>query len=113
MLRRSTLRVMAVKHSTSITSKNLKSLLPSFLHEISKRQEERPDLILATWPSIIGSRLAPMTQAVSFSGGFLTVKVKNSSLLSLLAQHERPKLLKQLRKKFPSVTIRNIRFHIG
>jgi len=73
----------------------------------------RPDLILAAWPSIIGERLAPMTKTVSFVDGVLTIKVRNSSLLSLLAQHEKPRLLKELRKKFPSAAIRNIRFHIG
>ncbi|NGX39749.1 MAG: hypothetical protein KR126chlam1_01082 [Chlamydiae bacterium] len=104
---------MAATRLTSVTSKNLKALLPSFLHRLGKRQEERPDLIIAVWPSLIGERLAPMTRAVSFEGGVLTVKVKNSSLLSLLTQHERPRLLKQLRKKFPNVTIRNIRFCIG
>lgn len=104
---------MRDKCFTTPTSKNMKSLLPSVLRSISKRHQQRPDLILAAWPGVIGERLAPMTKAVSFDNGFLTIKVRNSSLLSLLAQHERSRLLKELRAKFPNATIRNIRFIIG
>jgi len=104
---------MRDKNLTTPTSRNIKSLLPSVLRSIAKRHEQRPDLILAAWPSLIGERLAPMTKAVSFENGFLTIKVRNSSLLSLLAQHERSRLLKELRANFPNATIRNIRFIIG
>ncbi len=104
---------MAAKNPTAITSKNLKQLLPSILRDIGRSHQLRPDLILAAWPALIGERLAPMTQAVSLEEGVLTVKVKNSSLLSLLAQHESSRLIKELRKKFPNANIRNIRFCIG
>ena len=104
---------MAGRNRTAPTSRHLKHLLPKFLKAIGKRHEERPDLILAAWETLIGPRLAPMTKAVSFIDGFLNVKVRNSSLLSLLAQHERKRLLKELRQKFPNATIRNIRFFIG
>jgi hypothetical protein len=73
----------------------------------------RPDLILAAWPAIIGERLAPMTKAVAFVDGMLTIKVRNSSLLSLLAHQEHARILRELRKKFPNANIRNIRFCIG
>ena len=104
---------MANKIPTATTSKSLRQLLPSVLRQIGRRHEERPDLILAAWPSLIGERLSPMTKAVSFVDGVLTIKVRNSSLLSLLAQHERPRLLRELRMKFPNATIRNFRFCIG
>ncbi|MBS0628997.1 MAG: DUF721 domain-containing protein [Verrucomicrobia bacterium] len=104
---------MAAKSATATTSKNLKALLPSIMRDIGRCHQERPDLILAAWPLLIGERLAPMTKAASFEEGILTVKVRNSSLLSLLAQHESVRLLKELRKKFPNANIRNIRFIIG
>jgi len=104
---------MAAKNPTALTSKNLKQLLPSVIRRIGRSQQDRPDLILAAWPDLIGKRLSPMTKAVSFVEGVLTVRVSNSSLLSLLAQHECPRLLKELRKKFPNVKIRTIRFCVG
>lgn len=104
---------MVSRTRTALTTRNLKQLLPTFLKAVGKRHEQRPDLILAAWPDLIGPRLAPMTRAVSFIDGFLNVKVRSSSLLSLLAQHERKRLLKQLRQMFPNATIRNIQFTIG
>ncbi len=99
--------------NTDPTSKELSKLLPEWLSYISSRFQDRPDQVLLAWKEVIGERLAPMTQAVSFIDGILTVKVKNSSLYSLLVQHEKMKLLEQLRSKVPSVDIRNITFRLG
>lgn len=91
----------------------LKALLPGFLERLSHKQSQRPDLVLVAWPEIIGEKLAPMTKAVLFDKGVLHIKVKNSTLLSLLVQHERPKLLARLKSKFPEVEIQNITFRLG
>ena len=104
---------MAARKETALTSREIKHLLPTFLRAVGKKHQERPDLILAAWPEVLGPRLAPMTRAVSFIEGHLNIKVRNSSLLSLLVQHERKRLLKELRQKFPNATIRNIQFTIG
>ncbi len=98
---------------TQRTGKELKKLLPELLGDIGAGRADRPDLIIAAWQEIIGPRLAPYTEAVSFRDGILTVKVKNSTLYSLLSQHEKSRLLKSLHEKFPSVTIKNLIFRIG
>jgi hypothetical protein len=98
---------------SELTNKHLKDLLPKVLGNIGALHKNRPDLILAAWPQIIGEKLASMTKAVSFDQGVLFVKVSNSTLYSLLAQHERGRLIKCLREKFPSVDIKNIHFRIG
>lgn len=95
------------------TNREMKSLLPRLLGQIAEMHKERPDLILAAWPEIIGRKLAPMTKAVSFEGGILFVKVNNSTLYSLLAQHERQRLVTCLRGRFPAVQIKNIVFRLG
>lgn len=95
------------------TSHCVKDILPSVLAEIGEHYSERPDLVLAAWPEIIGPQLAPMTQAVSYVDGMLVVKVKNSTLHSLLSQHEKFKILASLRKKFPKLSINNIVFRVG
>jgi hypothetical protein len=97
----------------SKTTKEISQVLPQILQKLSKSVEQKADLIIAVWPELIGERLSPMTQAISFIEGVLTVKVKNSSLYSLLAQHEKPKLIQVLRTRFPSVIIRNIIFRLG
>jgi hypothetical protein len=95
------------------TGKEISDLLPQWLAKASGRFKDRPDLILLAWPDVIGEKLASMTRAVSFIDGVLTVKVKNSSLYSLLVQHERAKLQSRLQKRFPSVKIQNIIFRLG
>lgn len=68
---------------------------------------------MAAWPAIIGPKLCQMTKAVSFEEGTLTVLVKNSTLYSLLVKHDKMRILKLLRDKFPNTTINNIVFRIG
>jgi predicted nucleic acid-binding Zn ribbon protein len=100
-------------HNTRKTNKHIAEVLPKVLDSIAKVHGERPDLILLAWPQIIGEKMAPMTKAVSFTDGVLTVRVNNSTLLSILTQHEKKRLLQQLREKFPSVPIRDLLFRLG
>ena len=102
-----------MKQNSKSTNKQVAKLLVKALARITQACSYRPDLILAAWPEVIGKQLAPMTKAISFYEGVLTIRVKNSSLYSLLQQQERPKLLKNLREKFPTVEIRNIIFRMG
>lgn len=98
---------------TEVTTKSLGDLLPSILAKVGDSYSDRPDLILASWPDVIGPKLAPMTQVQSFQEGVLFVKVKNSTLHSLLSQHDKQKILTTLRQKFPKVEIKNIVFRMG
>ena len=98
---------------TEVTSHRMTDLIPHVLSKISEVYEQRTDLILAMWPDIIGPKLATMTQAVSFADGVLVVKVKNSTLHSLLNQHEKIRLLNLLRHRFNHVDIKTIYFRIG
>jgi hypothetical protein len=104
---------MKERSSQGLTNKQLQDLLPKALKQIGVLQQGRPDLIVAAWPQLIGDKLASMTRASSFHEGILHVKVANSTLYSLLAQHERGRLLKKLRERFPSVEIKNICFRMG
>jgi hypothetical protein len=102
-----------VAKKNDLTNKQIQDILPGILGQIGALQRDRPDLVVAAWADVIGSKLAPMAQAVCFEKGVLVVKVKNSTLYSLLTQHERGRLLKSLREKFPSLEIKNIHFRIG
>ncbi len=99
---------------TEVTTHRVSDLLTTVLANIGDSFQERPDLILAAWPEIIGQNLSPMTQAVSFCDGVLVVKVKNSTLNSLLnQQQDKLRILNSLRQKFPKVKIKSIVFRIG
>jgi Dna[CI] antecedent DciA-like protein len=98
---------------TQATSHRMSDLLPFVLSKIEKNYQQHSDLILAMWPDIIGPKLASMTQALSFGEGILVVKVKNSTLHSLLSQNDKGRILNLLREKFPHAEIKNICFRIG
>ncbi len=98
---------------TETTTHKMTDILPAVLETINEVYQERPDLILAAWPMIIGPQLATMTQAMSFCDGVLLIKVKNSTLHSLLSQRDKSKILNLLRMKFPKTHIKNIVFRIG
>ena len=61
---------------TKPTSHNIADLLSAALSKINDSCQQRPDLLLAAWPEIIGPKHAPMTQAVSFCRGRVDCKSK-------------------------------------
>jgi len=88
-------------------------ILPSVLEGLKINYDQQPQRVLEMWPEIIGPKLAPMTRAVSFKKGVLMVKVKSSTLYSLLGQHEKLRIIKKLQDKLKKITIRDIVFRIG
>lgn len=98
---------------TGVTTYRISELLPTVLGKINAQHLQRTDLLLSFWPEMIGPELSRMTQAVSFENGILMIKVRNSTLYSLLNQHEKPRLLQRLRRRFPEVEIRGLLFRMG
>lgn len=97
---------------TKRTSHQIKEILPQVLYKLGLMYQERGDLVLSSWPEIVGPTLAPMTEAMSFKDGILYVLVKNSTLYSLFTQNEKQKILKSLRSKFPKVVIKTVIFRM-
>ena len=78
--------------------RNASEILPKILLNIEKKYRSNPSNVVESWPQIIGSKLAPMTKVVGFENGVLTVKVKSSTLFSLLNNYEKDKLLVKVTK---------------
>ncbi len=102
-----------MRQKTQLTNRHIQDVLPSVLRQIEMRKDERPDLVLAGWNEVIAEKWRPMTEAISFEKGTIVVKVKNTTLYSILVQQEKPNLLQKLKKKFPDADIKNIVFRIG
>jgi Dna[CI] antecedent, DciA len=100
-------------NGTQPTSHHVGVLLAAALAKLNGKCQERPDLLLEAWPEVIGPKQASMTQAVSFCDGILTVKVKNSTLHSLLSRHDKGRILTAIRQRFPKANIQNIVFRIA
>jgi hypothetical protein len=95
------------------TGRPIKEFLPGILSDLSAKLSDNPVQILDAWPEIVGNRISKMTRAVRFEDGVLRVQVKNSTLNSLLVEHEKPRLVAAFRKRFPKVTFRDIFFRRG
>lgn len=98
---------------TAVTTHRFADLLPQVLSSIEELHHDRPDLVLAAWPEVIGEKFANMTEALSFNNGILVVAVKNSMLYSLLAQHDTPRIMRSLKIKFPSIRFDKIVFRMS
>ena len=95
---------------TQKTGVKIGDLLPEILHGISRKTLVPQEAVFQEWLILIGEKMAPMTQPVSLNEWVLTVKVKSSTLYSLLCQHEKPRLLRKLQEKFP---VRDLVFRVG
>jgi hypothetical protein len=91
-------------------AKKMADLLPEVMSDIGRKVKDPREEIYQFWSELIGEKWAPMAVPVSFVEGVLTVKVKSSTLYSLLVTHERPRLLGRLQEKF---SIRNLIFRVG
>ncbi|MEX1013203.1 MAG: DUF721 domain-containing protein [Waddliaceae bacterium] len=101
------------RDGTKVTTKKLKDLLPKTLAEIRKQSQVPTEQIQAYWPEIVGDKISQMSSVEKYSEGVLSIKVQNATLLSLLSQYEKHKILKQYRKYFPNVSFADARFRLG
>ncbi|MCI0619152.1 DUF721 domain-containing protein [bacterium] len=85
-------------------------LLPEIIATLGKKAKDPRIEIFQFWQSLMGEKMASLTEPVSFFDGVLTVKVKSSTLYSLLVVHEKARLLSKLQEKF---SIRNLVFRVG
>lgn len=96
----------------ALTSSHLRDLLPRFLSSLSEKYHDKPTLVCESWPQIVGSKISKMTCARRFEEGILHVTVQNSTLLSLLSQYDKPRLIAKLRAHFPQLEIKTVVFRL-
>ena len=95
------------------TSRQIKHLLPYILTGICSKLEDNPSQISSIWQEVVGEKIARLTQVIELNEGVLKVKVDNSTLYSLLVEHEKQRLLKILQTRLPKLKIKNLLFRIG
>ena len=69
---------------SQVTTHRLPDLLPHVMHSVRDLFQQQPAVILEMWPAVVGPQLALFTSAWRFENNVLYVRVKNSTLLSLL-----------------------------
>jgi hypothetical protein len=93
-------------------TKKIADLLPDLMRKVERLQQNPPQQILLAFPDIAGEKWRVMARAVKVDKEILTIHVKNSMALSQIV-HEKSRLLRSFKEKFPSCPIQDIRFCIG
>jgi hypothetical protein len=102
------------QEGSATTSRHIKDVAERYLAHLEQKLQTKPREVLEFWPKVIGPAFAGMTRAEKFEEGVLYVRVKNSTLLSLLhTLSERKRLVEALRLAAPGVEIKDISFRIG
>jgi hypothetical protein len=98
----------------NVTSHKLHDLLATMMHRLGPLYAFQPAVVLEMWPQIVGEKLASFTSATRYEDGFLYVKVKNSTLLSLLSNPvDKQKIQEAVKAAVPGIVLKNIVFRIG
>ena len=95
---------------TQPTGKKISDLLPDILDGLKQRQGVSDRDVFAFWFSLIGPKMGPFTQPISFKNRVLTIKVKSATMYALLCNYEKPRLLDAMRAKFQ---VENLIFRVG
>ncbi len=91
--------------------KRLRPVLENLLHHYGLWQGYQQNMVVESWPEIVGSSLAEVTKADKINEGVLRVKVKDSVWayhLSML----KPRLIKKLNDYAGSKIVKDIFFQI-
>ena len=65
---------------TKNSNVKMSDLLPEFLAEVGKKAGRAEEEVFRVWFELIGEKMGPLTEPVSFIDQVLTVKVKSSTL---------------------------------
>jgi hypothetical protein len=95
------------------TNHLLSDLLPNTTQGLSSEKSAQEELLSLTWLELIGKNFAAQCIFCGFQNGYVRVKIVDQALYSLLKTYEKPRLLDGLRKKLPSLFIKDLILEIG
>jgi predicted nucleic acid-binding Zn ribbon protein len=88
-------------------------LLPKLMQKLGLKERLRESEVIETWSSIVGEFIAAHSAPVALRQGVLYVRVLQPSLHYELEQISKSDILRKLKQRFGSRTIRDVRFRLG
>src|ERR1043166_5359065 len=88
-------------------------LMPRLMQRLGLRERLRETAVIEAWSKIVGDFLAPASPPAALRGGILSVRVLQPALHYELEQISKTEILRKLKLRFGSKTIRDIRFRVG
>jgi predicted nucleic acid-binding Zn ribbon protein len=88
-------------------------LLPKIMQRLGLRERLHEAEVIDAWSNIVGEFIAAHSAPVALREGILYVRVLQPALHYELDQVSKIDILRKLKKRFGSKTIRDIRFRVG
>ena len=88
-------------------------LLPKIMQRLGLRERLHETEVIDAWSKIVGEFIAAHSAPVALREGVLYVRVLQPALHYELEQVSRSEILRKLKKRFGTKTIRDIRFRVG
>ena len=88
-------------------------LLPKLMQKLGLKERLRESEMIDAWSSIVGEFIAAQSAPVALRDGVLYVRVLQPSLYYELERIAKLEILRKLKQRFGSKTIRDIRFRVA
>ena len=88
-------------------------LMPRLMQRLGLRERLRETEVIDAWSKIVGDFIAAHSTPVALREGILYVRVLQPALHYELEQISKPEILRKLKIRFGTKTIRDIRFRVG
>ena len=88
-------------------------LLPALMQKLGLRERLHEKDMMAAWAGIVGDFIAAHSAPVSLREGILYIRVLQPALHYELEQISKAEILRKLKRRFGSKTIRDLRFRVG
>ena len=88
-------------------------LMPRLMQRLGLRERLRETEVIDAWSKIVGDFIAAHSTPVALREGILCVRVLQPALHYELEQVSKSEILRKLKQRFGSKTIRNVRFRVG
>src|SRR5881296_3750501 len=88
-------------------------LVPKLMQRLGLRERLRETEVIDAWSKIVGEFIAAHSAPVALREGVLYVRVLQPALHYELEQVSKSDILRKLKQRFGTKTIRDIRFRVG
>src|SRR6266568_5142031 len=88
-------------------------LVPKLMQRLGLRERLRETEVIDAWSKIVGDFISAHSTPVALREGILYVRVLQPALHYELEQISKSEILRKLKQRFGSKTIRDIRFRVG
>jgi predicted nucleic acid-binding Zn ribbon protein len=88
-------------------------LMPKLMQRLGLRERLRETEVIDAWSKIVGDFIAAHSAPVALREGVLFVRVLQPALHYELEQISKSEILRKLKQRFGTKTIRDVRFRVG